>query len=148
MPIVDFDELDSAVDFTSDTFSDTRAWVSRETGEIIYDFDEEVTGMEEEFPDDIDDEEKYVAVPDRIELDLGKHVVMDFVAEKLPDRDDEVREIFRRRGAYSRFKDMLEHIGMLDAWYRYEKDTRLEVLTEWARDFGFEVGAKPRPAPE
>jgi hypothetical protein len=41
-------------------------------------------------PDDIDDE-KYISIPDKSELDVGKPLVLDFVREFLPDDYDEVR---------------------------------------------------------
>jgi hypothetical protein len=148
MPSVDYDDLDFAVDAVADGYSDTQAWISRETGQVFYEFDEAMCGEGEPLPDDIDDPENYVVVPDQRELGLGKRVVMRFVAENLPRQYDEVQSIFRRRGAYSRFKDLLEQIGMLDAWYRYESEARRDVLTEWAREAGFEVVANPRPASE
>ena len=48
---------------------------------------------EEELPDDIDDE-KYISISDKRELDLGKPLVLDFAREFLPDDYDEVRHIF------------------------------------------------------
>ena len=53
---------------------------------------------------DIEDEEKYIQIPDQRELDLGKSLVMDFAGEFLSDDFDKVREIFRKRGAHGRFK--------------------------------------------
>src|SRR5437868_15339794 len=57
---------------------------------------------DEELPDDINDE-KYISIPDKRELDLGKPLVLDFAREFLPDDYDEVRHIFRRRGAYRQY---------------------------------------------
>jgi len=62
----------------------------------------------DEWPDDADDEEKYLRIPHKKELDLGKPLVFDFVEEFLPDQFDNVRRIFKRKGAYARFKDLLQ----------------------------------------
>ena len=53
--------------------------------------------MNEDLPDDIDDGEKYVQLPDKRELNLGKPLVLDFVREVLPEDFDDVRDMFRRR---------------------------------------------------
>jgi hypothetical protein len=53
----------------------------------------------DELPDDIDDSEKYVQIPNKRELDLGKPLVLNFARQFLPDDFDEVRQIFSSRGA-------------------------------------------------
>jgi hypothetical protein len=47
---------------------------------------------------DINDE-KYIFISDKRELDLGKPLVLDFAREFLPDYYDKVRHIFSRRGS-------------------------------------------------
>ena len=74
-----------------------------------------------ELPDDIEDSEKYVPIPDKRELDLGKPLVLDFARQFLPNDIDEVRRIFTRKGAYAKFKDLLDRRGALDHWYDFEK---------------------------
>ena len=53
-------------------------------------------------------------IRDKRELDLGKPLVLDFAREFLPDDYDEVRHIFSRRGAYRRYKNLLERRGALE----------------------------------
>lgn len=95
---------------------------------------------EEPLPDDIEDSEKYIAIPHKNDLDLGKNLVLKFARESLPDALGEVQEIFGRSGAYARFKDLLEHRGMLQQWYEYEAKARQEALREWCEDSGIEIG--------
>jgi uncharacterized protein UPF0158 len=87
--------------------------------------------MNEELPDDIDDEEKYVQLPDKRELDLGKPLVLDFVREVLPEDFDDVRDMFRRRGAYARFKGLLIRRRALEQWYDFERKSTERALREW-----------------
>jgi hypothetical protein len=47
--------------------------------------------------------------------------------------------MFRHRGAYRRFKELLEHQDLLEAWYDYERSKTLEALREWAQDEGIEL---------
>ena len=55
-------------------------------------------------PDDIDDSEKFLPIPDKRELDLGKPLALDFARQFLPGDFGDVRQIFSRRGAYARRK--------------------------------------------
>jgi hypothetical protein len=93
---------------------------------------------DEELPDDIDDE-KYIAIPDKKELDLGKPLVLDFAREFLPDDYDEVRHIFSRRGAYRRFKDLLVRRGAIDQWEDFSNKAEEAALREWCAENGIEL---------
>ena len=68
---VKFSELELAFDFVSfEGLTEHRAYVRKDSGEILCgsnDLDEE----EEELPDDIDDEEKYLAIPTKRGLRAG-----------------------------------------------------------------------------
>ncbi len=75
---------------------ENEAYLDRQSGKIYW--HSEFGDNDEELPNDIDDE-KYIAIPDKKELDLGKPLVLDFAREFLPDDYDEVRHIFSRRGA-------------------------------------------------
>ena len=63
-------------------------------------------------------------IPDKRTLDLGKPLALDFAREFLPNDFDMVRQIFSRRGAYAKFKDLLEHRRMLDRWYDFRGESR------------------------
>ena len=93
-------------------------WQSTSSGEL------------DELPDDIDDE-KYVQIPAKRDLDLGKPLVFDFVGQFLPDDFDEVQRIFSQRGAYARFKDLLVRRGTLDQWYSFESKAEESALRRW-----------------
>lgn len=114
--------------------SEITVYACRETGKtyIENEFGDEIE--EEPLPDDIGDSEKYIALPDKRDLDLGKRRVMRFAGEHLPDDLDKVNEIFHRRGAYARFKDLLEHRNGLKHWYEYEEQATIEALREWCAD--------------
>ena len=82
-------------------------------------------------PDDIDDSEKFLPIPDRRELDLGKPLALDFARQFLPGDFDNVRQIFSRKGAYARFKDLLDRRGMLDQWYAFEAEAEESARKMW-----------------
>ena len=102
---VSFSDLQVAFEFVSSAgMGENEAYLDRQSGKIYW--HSEFGDNDEELPDDIDDE-KYTAIPDKRELDLGKPLILDFAREFLPDDYDEVRRIFSRRGAYRRFRDLL-----------------------------------------
>ena len=93
---------------------------------------------DEELPEDIDDE-KYISIPHKRELDLGKPLVLDFALEFLPDDYNEVRDIFSRRGAYRRYKDLLVRRGALDLWYDFSDKAEEAALRQWCAEKGIDL---------
>ena len=119
-----------------------EAFLNLETGELIYrsafgdNFDE--------IPEDLDEApEKYLSVPDKRELNLGKWLALLFVEEFLPADLDQARRIFARRGAYRRFKDMLELRNALKQWYDYEEAATETALRAWCADNEIEIVDSP-----
>ena len=133
---VDSNDLLLALDFVSDqTMGSRGAFVSRETGRIYWTSDD--GGVEDEVPEDMDDPERYVAVPDKRDLDLGHDLAFRFGETHLPDAYDAIRECFRRRGAYARFKDLLSRHGHLEQWFEFEERETRKALEEWCEANGF-----------
>jgi hypothetical protein len=93
----------------------------------------------DELPDDVENEEKYIAIPTKRQLDLGKPLVLEFTQELLPNDFDDVRDIFRRKGAYARFKDLLARRDALAAWHDFEAKATKRALREWCEDNSIEV---------
>jgi hypothetical protein len=110
--------------------------VDRRSGKFYW--HSEVGDNDEELPDDID-EEKYISIPDKRELDLGKPLVLDFAREFLADDYDEVRQIFSRRGAYRRYKELLVRRGALERWYDFSNKSEETALREWCAENGIEL---------
>jgi hypothetical protein len=54
------------------------------------------------------DRDTGIATPHKNDLDIGQRLVFVFVDTHLLDEYSRVRQIFRRRGAYGRFKHLLE----------------------------------------
>ena len=114
---VSFSDLQLAFEFVSSGgMGENEAYLDRQSGKIYW--HSEFGDNDEELPNDIDDE-KYISIPDKRELDLGKPLVLDFAREFLPVDYDEVRHIFSRRGAYRRYKDLLVRRGALERWYDF-----------------------------
>jgi hypothetical protein len=115
---VNWDDLLSTFEFVSfGQPGEHQAVLCRESDEFFC--HSELIDMDE-WPDDVDDEEKYLRIPHKKEFGLGKPLVFDFVEEFLLHELDEVRRTFNRKGAYARFKDLLQQkmpsiIGMISS---------------------------------
>jgi hypothetical protein len=135
---VSFSDLQLAFEFVSSgRMRENEAYLDRQSGKIYW--HSEFGDNDEELPDDIDNE-KYIAIPDKRELDLGKPLVLDFAREFLPDHYDEVRHIFNRRGAYRQYKDLLVRRGALERWYDFSNKAEEAALREWCVENGVELG--------
>ncbi|WP_440056597.1 hypothetical protein ACSLBF_21040 (plasmid) [Pseudoalteromonas sp. T1lg65] len=95
----------------------------------------EFADNEEELPDDINDE-KYLAIPYKDDLNLGNNLAFNFTLEYLPSEYENVRSTFKRKGAYVRFKSLLENAGIIEAWYKYEAMHTEKALREWCTQQG------------
>ena len=134
---VSFSDLQLAFEFVSSGgMGENQAYLDRQSGKIYW--HSEFGDNHEELPDDIDDE-KYISIPDKRELDLGKPLVLDFAREFLPDDYDEVRHIFSQRGAYRRYKDLLVRRGALERWYDFSNKSEEAALREWCAENGIEL---------
>lgn len=140
MAAVSFTDLQLAFMFVSaGGIGENQGFIDSQSGKI-YCHSELLGQSDEGFPDDIDDE-KYIEIPHKKELDLGKPLVLDFVGQFLPDDYDEVCDIFRRKGAYGRFKALLVRRRALDAWYDFSNKAEEEALKEWCAENAIELGA-------
>jgi hypothetical protein len=116
-----------------------EAYVSRATGTVHWCGD----GIDEDVPEDIEDGTTYLAVPSQHDLRLGRSVALRFAEEQLPDHFGTVAGYFERRGAYARFKTLLERVGRLEDWHRYEEAATEQALREWCEVKGLVVAGTP-----
>jgi hypothetical protein len=119
---------------------ENQAVLCRRTGKIYWhsefsDLDE----FNDELPDGFEDDENYIAIPDKQELGLGKPLALDFARECLPDDFDEVRYMFSKRGAYKKFRALLIRTRALDRWYDFESKATERALREWCEVNSIEV---------
>lgn len=133
-----FSEIEDAFMYVgSAMYGMNSAVLCKDTGKILYRSD--MAGINE-----IEDEENLdwgqcVDVPHKNDLDLGRNLVFEFVEEHLPDDYGRVRHMFRRSGAYSRYKALLERRGLLQEWYDVENSREERALRKWCEENGVEL---------
>jgi len=112
------------------------AYLSKKSGKIYY--HSEYVDTPEELPDDIDDP-VYVKIPHQKELGLGKNLALEFSYKFIAQKAEYVESIFREKGAYSKFKYLLEKLGMLEKWYAFEEAAQRTALLEWCEENGIRL---------
>ena len=135
---VSLKDIQEAFEFVSAGGEDEhQAFLCKQSGKLYW--HSELCDDLDILPDDIDDNEKFLQIPDKRELDLGKPLALDFAREFLPGDFDDVRQFFSGRGAYARFKDLLHRRGSLDQWYDFEAKAEEKALREWCELNSIEV---------
>jgi hypothetical protein len=135
---VSFRDLQEAFEFVgAASGAEHQAFLCRESGKIYC--HSELADDLDPLPDDVDDPEKFLPIPDKMDLDLGKPLALDFARQFLPGDFDEVRQFFSRRGAYARFKDLLARRGALDQWYDFEARAEERALRLWCEAHSIEL---------
>lgn len=138
MVAVKYDDLSAAFDFVS--FAppmEHNAYISLDTGEIYW--TSELNPVEEGIPDDLETSDRYIAVPHKNDLDLGRNLALRFVAQERSDLYERVEGFFRRKGAYARFKELLEAEGVLEKWYKFEAECLERALREWCAENDIQI---------
>ena len=132
-----FSELELAFEFVSSAEPGmNQAFLERDTGVIHW--HSEYGDNEAELPEDIA-ADRFVEIPHKKDLDLGKPLALRFAELHLRDRHSQVQAIFSGPGAYARFKDLLEHDGKLKAWHAFEEQEGHAALRNWCLENGIDV---------
>jgi hypothetical protein len=147
MPTVKLGDLEAAFMFVSaGTPFETNAYISRATGKIFWE-SEDLDDDEQERPADLGNPDGYIAIPRQTELELGQTLVLRFVSHEIPEEYEEVENIFRHKGAYSRYTALLERKNKLEAWHKYKDDETKAALRNWCEaEGGVVVASADEPA--
>jgi hypothetical protein len=138
MVTVKYEDLSAAFDFVSfGAPFEHRAYISIDTGTIYW--ISELSPTDEELPDDLEESDRYLAIPHKNDLDLGSHLALRFAAAELPDEYARIQGLFRHRGAYARFKELLAADGQLEKWYAFESASTEKALKGWCADHSVDV---------
>jgi len=113
-----------------------RAILDKDTGQIYYSSEmgdlDEIGSHEMELVN-------FIEIPHKNDLDLGQELINEFVQVYLPDEYNHVHQIFKRPGAYSRFKYFLESKGLLQTWYDFENQHTASSLRQWCEENGLDI---------
>ncbi|MEP1385721.1 MAG: UPF0158 family protein [Paraglaciecola sp.] len=131
------DDIEWAIEFSSSGLGDHEAYINLDTGKIYYVGD----AVEEPIPDDLYESDRYLMLPSKQDLGLSKRLALSFIAELLPEKLELGYDIFSRRGAYAKFKSLLESKGKLEDWYTYEEAALKRATIQWCKDNNVKINS-------
>ena len=132
MSMVKFTDVQEAFFFVSSASYGTHSAVlNLDTGQLYY--RSEMGDLNEITDEDID-WDSCIDIPHKNDLGLGHELVFEFAANYLTDEYGRVEQIFRKRGAYSRFKDLLQSRGLLQTWFDFEHEREEQALRQWCNE--------------
>lgn len=130
-----FLEIEDAFMFVNSSgYNEHQAIIDKFTGKFYY-YSEYIDEDElEQLPEEEYDPEVHIHIPHKTELDLGRDLVFEFVEKLIPAEYHRVEKIFRKHGAYSRYKDLLDDMGLLQKWYDFENRRVEAALRKWCQE--------------
>lgn len=135
---VNYEELRNAFEFVSSAAPATNAaYICGLTGNIYWLADS--LELEQAVPADVETAEQYIAVPHKNELQLGQKMALDFIDQVLPADYNLVSSFFRKRGAYRRYRELLQAQGLLEQWFVFEANACSSALLDWCQEYGIEI---------
>ena len=129
MKKVKLDAIAEALDWVDD---ETSVYYNTETGETVMyneNWDNEDIDM-----DEIDFDDKYIALPDQYEIN-EYHMMEAFAYDH---NDDRLIIAIQGRGAFRRFKDTVDYVGLRNEWFEFRDNCYRSRAEDWCRDHGLE----------
>jgi hypothetical protein len=134
--MIKFSDIEDAFFFvSSDSYGMHTALLNKDTGQLYY---RSEMGDIDEIDDDLD-WSNCIAIPHKNDVGLGQELVFEFVKNHLVDEYDRVRQIFKKRGAYGKFKNLMESKALLQDWYDFENQQEERALRQWCNENGIEI---------
>lgn len=129
-----FSDIETAFEYVGSAEVETRtAILCKDTGEIY--FQSETAGIDEvEEAEENLNWDECLEIPHKNELNLGRDLVFEFIEKHLSHEYDRVQYIFRQRGAYSRYKDLLDRKKLLQKWYDFENTRQTQAIRNWCAE--------------
>ena len=66
------------------------------------------------------------------------HIMEEFIWTLNGERADKLECAIRGRGAFRRFKDMVDRMGISQQWYDFQAEYYRKLATQWCREHGLE----------
>ena len=138
-----FSDIEDAFDYvSSQSYGMNEAYVSLDTGKIFYISN---LGDSDDLPDDFEESDRYIDIPHKNDLDLGRRLVDEFIYTTAPQLAHDVSDIFQRRGAYGRFKSLLERHDLIEKWFKFENGCQVNAIKDWCRENKIEITTETAP---
>ena len=112
---------------------DTQVYYDTESGETVLWMEYRDNDIYEEELEEGWDSGRLIPLPDQFEIN-EYHMMKAFAY----DRDERLVRAIQGRGAFRRFKDAAEDIGLIDDWYEFRDNCYKSRAEDWCRDHDLE----------
>ena len=113
---------------------ETSAFFDLVTGEtVMWNADWDNEDLDEDTLEERLDEGRYVSLPDKFEI--NEYHMMEAFAY---DRDERLVRAIQGRGAFRRFRDTAENIGLIKDWYEFRDNCYKSRAEDWCRNHDLE----------
>ena len=110
------------------------------TGEIHFIYDGMVDGeINQELEEYICKSDDFIALPEKYEIN-DYEIMREFIYT-LPNgrMQDNLLNAISGRGAFRRFREVLDDYGKTEKWYAYKEAAYEQIAREWAERYGIEI---------
>ena len=143
MPPVKLQDVIDALQLTADSNSH---FLDRQTGEIEMITEEDWSAAENDelistYPEwqrdsilkarEIQRTDHFIELPGK--LDINSYEIMEQFCHEYPNQrvSEQLSAVIKGKGAFRRFKDMIDHLGIQDEWNRFEHQQFEDLAVEW-----------------
>jgi hypothetical protein len=126
-------ELEDAVQYMAH-FSGSVILLDLSTGNCVYDTKDTDTSQMLNIPDPVTGEtsrQRYIPVPDKYQLNIGRSLVLSFCREHFADDYHEIFHRFKHANAYKWWRIFLDKHGAIQIWQEYRNRRTKEALIKW-----------------
>jgi len=129
-------KLKTAADEFEMISNENPLFYNKLTGEFEHYIDPAYSGMDDNA--DKYESDEWVAAP--TQFDIHEYSIMEQFAESVSNakKSERLCNALRGKGAFRRFKDTLDHVGLLEKWYDFKHEAYIEIAREWCESEGIE----------
>ena len=131
-PVINLSDIISALEMTND---ESCGYLDTETGEIKWQFDfdpslSDISSEELEADEAVRPRKRYLLLPDRFEIN-EYHMIEAFAYDHDDHSGGKLVRAIQGRGAFRRFRDTVDKLGLNDEWYEFRDNCYRERAVSW-----------------
>lgn len=139
-PTVKLELVMEAIEMADDN---STAFYDLEKQELIWhmeDFGYQMDEDDEEIDEMIEEgwRTRFFRLPTKFDIN-EYHFMEDFIYDEIPAGGvrNQLASAIQGRGAFRRFRQQVERLGIIDEWYQYKENAQRKLAVEWCEDNNF-----------
>ena len=122
-----------AIEMADDNYT---YFLDLETGESVFLADELSTGLDNEGLEEEIEENygtRYLRLPTKFDIN-EYHIMEEFIWTLEDEKANKLECAIQGRGAFRRFKDMVNRMGIFRQWYNFQAEYYRKLAIEWCKE--------------